>query len=79
MSIVSKLLRWLGLGQAPADSGNQHLPNSPMNEGDFHSGPGGYSPGAGYPDSFYGSGQYLFGDSNDEGDYSAGSEEGGYR
>ena len=27
-----------------------------MNEGDFHSGPGGYSPNTAYPDTFYGSG-----------------------
>lgn len=27
-----------------------------MNQGDFHSGPGGYSPNTAYPDTFYGSG-----------------------
>jgi len=27
-----------------------------MNQGDFHSGPAGYSPNTAYPDSFYGSG-----------------------
>ena len=27
-----------------------------MNEGDFHSGPNGYSPNTAYPDTFYGSG-----------------------
>lgn len=30
--------------------------SSGMNEGDFHSGPGGYSPNTAYPDTFYGSG-----------------------
>lgn len=29
---------------------------SQMNDGDFHSGPEGYSPNTGYPDTFYGSG-----------------------
>ena len=30
--------------------------DSGMNEGDFHSGPEGYSPNTAYPDTFYGSG-----------------------
>jgi hypothetical protein len=37
--------------------------NSLMNEGDFHSGPDGYSPNTAYQDTFYGSG------GNDEGDF----------
>lgn len=41
-----------------------------MNEGDLRSGPGGYSPSTGYPESFYGSG----GDS----DRSHGSNEGDF-
>jgi hypothetical protein len=28
-----------------------------MNQGDFHSGPEGYSPNTAYPDTFYGSGE----------------------
>ena len=40
-----------------------------MNEGDFRSGPGGYSAGSGYSDTFYGGGEYLYGDEADEGDY----------
>jgi hypothetical protein len=41
-----------------------------MNEGDFHSGPGGYSPNTAYPDTFYGSGGSKddFG-GHDEGDF----------
>jgi hypothetical protein len=35
-----------------------------MNEGDFHSGPGGYSPNTSYPDTFYGSGGHDEGDFN---------------
>ncbi len=34
-----------------------------MNEGDYHNGPGGYSPMTGYPDTFYGGGH-----EDDEGD-----------
>jgi hypothetical protein len=34
----------------PIDSGSE------MNQGDFHSGPEGYSPNTAYPDTFYGSG-----------------------
>jgi hypothetical protein len=36
-----------------------------MNEGDFHSGPEGYSPNTAYPDTFYGSGG--LGGSDDQG------------
>ncbi len=32
------------------------LESEQMNEGDYHSGPEGYSPNTGYPDTFYGSG-----------------------
>lgn len=35
-----------------------------MNEGDFHSGPEGYSPNTAYPDTFYGSGGHDEGDFN---------------
>ena len=35
-----------------------------MNEGDFHSGPEGYSPNTAYPDTFYGSGGHYEGDFN---------------
>lgn len=38
-----------------------------MNEGDFHSGPAGYSPNTAYPDTFYGSGGHF--DDHDEGDF----------
>lgn len=38
--------------------------SSGMNEGDFHSGPEGYSPNTGYPDTFYGSGGHDEGDFN---------------
>jgi hypothetical protein len=39
-----------------------------MNEGDFHSGPEGYSPGTAYPGTFYGSrGSSEHG--HDEGDF----------
>lgn len=40
---------------------------SGMNEGDFRSGPNGYSPNTSYPDSFYGSGQSSD-DGQNEGD-----------
>ena len=35
-----------------------------MNEGDFHSGPEGYSPNTAYPNTFYGSGGHDEGDFN---------------
>jgi NADH:ubiquinone oxidoreductase subunit 3 (subunit A) len=41
----------------------QEPPHPEMNEGDFHSGPAGYSPNTAYPDTFYGSGM------DDEGDW----------
>ena len=37
---------------------------SNMNEGDFHSGPQGYSPNTAYPETFYGSGGHDEGDFN---------------
>lgn len=37
-----------------------------MNEGDFHSGPNGYSPNTAYPETFYGSGGQS---GHDEGDF----------
>jgi hypothetical protein len=40
------------------------LEDSSMNEGDFHSGPQGYSPNTAYPDTFYGSGGHDEGDFN---------------
>jgi hypothetical protein len=40
------------------------LGDSSMNEGDFHSGPFGYSPNTAYPDTFYGSGGHDEGDFN---------------
>jgi hypothetical protein len=35
-----------------------------MNQGDYHSGPEGYSPNTAYPDTYYGSGEFE--DFNDE-------------
>lgn len=46
--------------------------NEQMNQGDFHSGPEGYSANTAYPDSFYGSGGYAAEtdfDGHDEGDF----------
>jgi hypothetical protein len=46
-------------------------PNTPptplMNQGDYHSGPEGYSPNTAYPDTFYGSGDFGDADENNEG------------
>lgn len=39
-----------------------------MTEGDFHSGPDGYSPNTSYPDTFYGSGGASE-SGHDEGDF----------
>lgn len=46
-------------GQVGSSANDLNRPtgkNPPMHEGDFRSGPSGYSPNTGYPDSFYGSG-----------------------
>ena len=49
-------------------SATESNPVATMNEGDFHSGPEGYSPNTAYPDTFYGSGGSS--DSgHDEGDF----------
>jgi hypothetical protein len=40
-----------------------------MNEGDFHSGPEGYSPNTAYPDTFYGSGGADDDSGHNEGDF----------
>ena len=42
--------------------------NSGMNQGDFHSGPEGYSPNTAYPDTLYGSGG-SDDQGHDEGDF----------
>jgi hypothetical protein len=50
------LLLWIigaSLGQSQTDATARQ---SGMNEGDFHSGPEGYSPNTAYPETFYGSG-----------------------
>lgn len=44
---------WSGVGPAESSSERDDSRNS-MNEGDFHSGPGGYEPNTAYPDSHYG-------------------------
>jgi hypothetical protein len=49
----------------PSDSNGDN--GSGMTEGDFHSGPEGYSPNTAYPDTFYGSGG-TNDDGSDEGD-----------
>jgi hypothetical protein len=38
-----------------------------MNQGDYHSGPEGYSPNTAYPDTFYGSGDFGDADETNEG------------
>ena len=49
----------------PADTINNSGPS--MNEGDFRSGPEGYSPNTSYPEAFYNSGESSEGEHN-EGD-----------
>jgi hypothetical protein len=38
-----------------------------MDQGDYHSGPEGYSPNTAYPDTFYGSGDFGDADEHNEG------------
>ena len=55
----------------PADSNQSQTGDKAsgvMNEGDFHSGPGGYTPNTAYPETFYGSNEGLD-YYDDEGDY----------
>lgn len=52
--------------QAPVNP-NPEAKTDGMNEGDFHSGPEGYSPGTAYPETFYGSSGEI--DDHDEGDF----------
>lgn len=42
------------IGHAPTKKNNYLVDNS-MDEGDFHSGPNGYSPNTSYPETQYGS------------------------
>ncbi|MCF8529208.1 MAG: hypothetical protein K9G13_03710 [Aquiluna sp.] len=59
---MRNLFRWLlGLPLIDKSQPIQHLPTrkpnpSPMDEGDYHSGPYGYSPNTAYPETQYGSG-----------------------
>ncbi len=49
-NLIKQLFGWLfaGVGTGPSHAG------STMNEGDYHSGPHGYSPNTAYPDTEYG-------------------------
>jgi hypothetical protein len=47
----------------PVDSNSES--GSGMNEGDFRSGPQGYSPNSSYPEAFYNSGESNEGDQTD--------------
>lgn len=66
------LLLWImGVSLGDSTAGNKQVDSkesasdfSGMNEGDFHSGPEGYSPNTAYPDTFYGSGGHDEGDFN---------------
>jgi hypothetical protein len=54
--MFSFLKRLFGISNAtPPPQVVQRPVNSPMDEGDIHSGPHGYSPNTGYPESQYGS------------------------
>lgn len=55
-----KFLAWLlSTNKAPEKRATQvfrQVEKSAMNEGDYHSGPNGYSPNTAYPETQYGSG-----------------------
>lgn len=51
-------------GGSNSTSSATSITDQSMNEGDFHSGPNGYSPNTAYPDTFYGSGGHDEGDFN---------------
>jgi hypothetical protein len=52
--------------QDKVSQSNQAEPDTSMNEGDFHSGPAGYSPNTAYPETQYGSGFDEEADWNEE-------------
>ena len=70
MGLISWVKKLLSYDPSVYKSKSEGTQISEMNEGDLRSGPGGYSPSTGYPESFYGSG----GDS----DRSHGSNEGDF-
>jgi hypothetical protein len=70
--LIMGFINWLKkiLSYDPAAYQPPHGRSSQMDEGDFRSGPEGYSPGTAYPDSFYGSrGASADTDDHDEGDF----------
>lgn len=63
------LLGVISASGAPRASTTSTGNDTSMNEGDFHSGPEGYSPNTAYPETFYGSGGSDSFDGHDEGDF----------
>jgi hypothetical protein len=53
--MFSFLKRLFGISNATPPQVAQRPVNSPMDEGDIHSGPHGYSPNTAYPETQYGS------------------------
>jgi hypothetical protein len=53
--MFSFLKRLFGISNATPPQVVQRPVNSPMDEGDIHSGPHGYSPNTAYPETQYGS------------------------
>jgi hypothetical protein len=49
-NLIKELFSWIFSGTGPGKS----VSGSSMNEGDYHSGPHGYSPNTAYPDTEYG-------------------------
>jgi hypothetical protein len=72
IALVGSFIWLLGVissGPTSLPNANSSASDPSMEEGDFHSGPGGYSPNTAYPDTFYGSrGSDSF-DDHDEGDF----------
>ena len=67
MGIVNWLKKILTYDPSVYKPPNETNNGSGMNEGDFRSGPGGYSPNTAYPEAFYNSGESRD-EGQDEGD-----------
>jgi len=53
--LLAALLRGIfQMGSAPTELTDADSSPNSMNEGDYHSGPGGYEPNTAYPDTHYG-------------------------
>ena len=53
--VLVAVLGLISISLGAGNSTSRPAASSQMNEGDFHSGPGGYTPNTAYPETYYGS------------------------